>query len=143
MSPSKLKNLKQQLSSSRTQHNGQAGKQRQNIQTHSRLTNAPYNKTKKIIEKRRLRRSRNRLRTPESKRLLNAVAQELKQLISNKNDSIQPFLQGLTPTESTDYILWKAIKEIKQVKTYSAPFTTTQVTWARTNIEKAQPLLYI
>jgi hypothetical protein len=43
--------------------------------------------------------------------------QELKQLLnSNKNDCKQIFLQGLTPTESTDYCLWNAIKKIKQVK---------------------------
>jgi hypothetical protein len=53
----------------------------------------------KIEEKRRLRRDWHRLRTPESKRLLNTATQELKQLLNrNKNDCIQTFLQGLTPT---------------------------------------------
>jgi hypothetical protein len=43
------------------------------------------------------------LRTPESKRLLNTATQELAQLLNNnKNVYIQTFLQGLTPTESTD-----------------------------------------
>jgi hypothetical protein len=61
---------------------------------------------KQQIEKRRLRRGWHLLRTPESKRLLNTATQELKQLLNrNKNDCIQTFLQGLTPTESTDYSL--------------------------------------
>jgi hypothetical protein len=60
----------------------------------------------KIEEKRRLRRGWHRLRTQESRRLLNTATQELKQLLNkNKNDCIQTFLQGLTPTESTDYSL--------------------------------------
>jgi hypothetical protein len=45
-------------------------------------------------------------------------------------------LQGLTPTESTDYSLWKATKKIKQVKK-PPPLRTSQGTWARINIEKS------
>jgi hypothetical protein len=58
-------------------------------------------------------------------------------LNKNKNDYIQTFLQGLTPTESTDYSLWKAIKKIKQVKKPSPWLRTSQGTWARSNAEKA------
>jgi hypothetical protein len=76
----------------------------------------------KIEEKRRLRRGWRRLRTPESKRLLNTATQELTQLLNrNKNDCIQTFLQGLTPTESTGYSLWKETKKIKQFKKPSPP----------------------
>jgi hypothetical protein len=66
------------------------------------------------------------------------TTQELKQLhINNKNDCIQIFLQGLTPTESTDFSLWKATKKIEQVKTSSPPLRAYQGTWARSNVEKA------
>jgi hypothetical protein len=42
---------------------------------------------------------------------------KLKELLNNnKNDCIQTFLQGLKPTESNDYSLWKVTKKIKQVK---------------------------
>jgi hypothetical protein len=54
---------------------------------------------------------------------------------NNKNDCIQTFPQGLTPTESTDYSLWKAIKKIKQVKKLSPPLRTSQGTWERSNVE--------
>jgi hypothetical protein len=65
------------------------------------------------------------------------LTQELKQLLNNnKNDCIETFLQGLTPTESTDYSLWKATKKIKQVKKPSPPLRTSQGTWARSTVEK-------
>jgi hypothetical protein len=84
------------------------------------------------------RNHRKKKKRKKSKRLCNAATQELKQLlISNKNDSIRTFLQGLTSTESTDYSLWKTMKKIKQVKEYFAPLRTPQGTWARTNTEKA------
>jgi hypothetical protein len=73
--------------------------------------------------------------------LLNTATQELKQLLNNnKHDCIQTFLQGLTPTESTDYSLWKAPKKIQQVKKLSPPLRTSQRTWARSNVEKAHAL---
>jgi hypothetical protein len=85
----------------------------------------------KIEEKRRLRRGWHRLRTPVSKRLLNTATQALKQLLNNnRKDCIQTFLQGLTPTESTDYFLWREAKEP------SPPLRTSQGTWARSNVDK-------
>jgi hypothetical protein len=83
----------------------------------------------KIEEKRILHRDWHRLRPPEGKRLLNTATQVLKQLLSNnKNYCIQTFLQGHTPTESTDYSLWKVTKKIKQVKKPSPPLRTSQGT---------------
>jgi hypothetical protein len=89
-------------------------------------------------EKRRLRRDWHRLRTSESKRLLNTETQEQNQLLNNnKNHCIQTFLQGVTPAQSTDYSLWKATKEITQVKKSSPSLRTSQGTWARSNAVKA------
>jgi hypothetical protein len=50
---------------------------------------------------------------------------------------MQTFLQGLTPTESTDYSLWKATKKMKEAKKPFAPLRTSQGTWARSKVEKA------
>jgi hypothetical protein len=91
------------------------------------------------LKKKRLRRDWHRLRTPECKILLNTATQELKQLLNNKNYCIQTFLQGLKPTESTDYSLWKAAKKIKHVKK-PPPLRASQGTWARSNFEKAHTL---
>jgi hypothetical protein len=99
---------------------------------------SPILTKQEIEEKIILRRGWHRLWTPESKRLLNIATQELKQLpSSNKNDSIQTFLQGLTTTESTDYFLWKATKKMKRGKKPSPPLRTLQRIWARSNVEKS------
>jgi hypothetical protein len=72
-------------------------------------------------------------------KLLNRAMQELKQLLhEHKNFNIRSFLQGLTPTASTDYSLWKTTKKLKPVTQTSSPIRTPQVTWARSNAEKAQ-----
>jgi hypothetical protein len=55
-----------------------------------------------------------RSQTSENKRLLNHTTRELKQLLlQHRNDCVQTFLQGLTPTVSTDYSLWKTTKRLK------------------------------
>jgi hypothetical protein len=65
--------------------------------------------------------------------------QELKQLLHDHKDyNIQTFLNGLTPTASTDYSLWKSTKRLKTVTQTSTPLRMPQGTWARTNADKAQ-----
>jgi hypothetical protein len=65
------------------------------------------------------------------------LTEELKELLNNnKNDCIKTFLQGLTPTDSTDYYLWRGTKKITQVKK-PPPLRISQGTWVRSNIEKA------
>jgi hypothetical protein len=78
-------------------------------------------------------------RTPTSKKLFNRAKQELKLFLhDHKNYNIQTFLNGLTPTASTDYSLWKATKRLKTVTKTSTPLRMPQGTWARTNADKAQ-----
>jgi hypothetical protein len=74
-----------------------------------------------------------------SKKLFNSSTQELKQLFhEHKNYNIQTFLNGLTPTASTDYSLWKTTKILKAVTQTSTPLRTPQGTCARTNADKVQ-----
>jgi hypothetical protein len=56
----------------------------------------------------------------------------------NSYYNIQTFLNGLTPTASTDYSQWKTTKRLKTVTQTSVPLRTPQGTWARTNADKAQ-----
>jgi hypothetical protein len=94
---------------------------------------------RKIQGKRRLRKRWHRYRTPENKRLLNQATRDLIQLLlQHRNDCVQTFLQGLTPSASTDYSLWTATKRLKRVTAPSLPLRTPQGTWARSNLEKAQ-----
>jgi hypothetical protein len=73
--------------------------------------------------------------TSESKRLLHAATQDLKQLIRRiKNDQVQIFLQELKPTAATDYSLWKATKTLTHP---SPPLRTHFGTWANSNFDKA------
>jgi hypothetical protein len=59
-----------------------------------------------LAAKRKLPLDWHHFRTPESKRLLNAATQDLKQLVRTiKNDQVQTFLQELTHTAATDYTL--------------------------------------
>jgi hypothetical protein len=93
------------------------GRLKCNFRTHSHTQSKqlPHTNYTKIEEKRRLRRNWTRLSTQDSKRLLTTATEELKQLSNNnKNDHIQTFLQGLAPTESTNYSLWKVTKKIKR-----------------------------
>jgi hypothetical protein len=100
----------------------------------NRIHGCPTTIQQKLAEKRKLRRDWHRFRTLESKRLLNAATQDPKQLLHRiKNDRVQTFLQGLQPTVSTGYSLWKATKNLKRI-TQPSP---TLGTWANSNIDKA------
>jgi hypothetical protein len=97
----------------------------------------------KLAEKRKLRRDWHRVRSPESKRLLNAATQDLKQLIRRiKNDSVQTFLQELQPTAASHYSLWKATKNLKRVTLHSPPLRKHLGTWVNSNIDKAHVFVH-
>lgn len=59
-------------------------------------------------------------RNPQDKEKLNRATRNLKDLLrSEKNQEIQEYLENLTPTEATDYSLWKATAKInKSQKTF-------------------------
>jgi hypothetical protein len=115
------------------------GELERNTGTHSRThyPRQPYPNKTKIELKRRLRKAWHQFRTPESERLLNTATRKIKQVLNTKkNDSIQTFLQGLTPTDATDS-LWKVTKKIKQITKSSPPLRRPQGTWAGNIAEKA------
>jgi hypothetical protein len=117
--------LKRQSSPLTIHYSGQVGKQHQTLPAAHKIHDCPITIKQKIAEKSRLRRDWHRLRTPESKRLLNTAAQDFKQLLNrNNNDCIQTFLQGFKQTKSTDYSLWKVTKKIKRVTQPSTPLRT-------------------
>jgi hypothetical protein len=129
------KTLKQRSSASAIQFNGQAGMQTSEHKETFKVYDCPILIKQEVEEKRRLIRNWHRLRTPKSNRQI--VTQELKELLNNdRNDYIQTFLQGFTPTESTDNSLWKAPMKLKQVKKTSL-LRTSKGTWERSNVENA------
>jgi hypothetical protein len=54
-----------------------------------------------------------------------------------KNEGIQNYLKGLTPTEATDFSLRKATRKIKQLQHQIPPVRINHNTWARTDKQKA------
>ena len=93
---------------------------------------------KAIAEKRKLSRIWQNTHQPNDKTNLNNATKKLKELLhSHKNKAIQSFLESLTPTETTDYSLWKATKKIKHPQISIPPIRKTDGNWARTNKEKA------
>jgi len=54
-----------------------------------------------------------------------------------KDEGIQDYLKGLTPTEVTDYSLWKAIRKMKRPQPRIPPVRINHNTWARMDKQKA------
>ena len=94
---------------------------------------------KMIKEKRKLRQQWQRYRLTKDKRKLNKAVKQLKELLLNeKNQSIREYLSRLSPTENTDYSLWKATKKLKQPQHHIPPIRKSDGHWARNNEEKAE-----
>lgn len=95
----------------------------------------------KIAEKRRLRKNWQISRSPNDKLLLNQAVKDIKKLLqTEKNLSMQHYLENLTPTDATDYSLWKATKKLKQPQQYIPPIRNNAIEnseWARTDKDKA------
>jgi len=103
-----------------------------NPRTHpTQNTCAPALK-QKILDKRRLRRRWQHTRSPQDRAKLNKATKELKILLNNyKQQAIQTYLESLTPTEATDYSLWKAIKRLQRQQTPIPPLRTSGGEWAK------------
>jgi hypothetical protein len=68
-------------------------------------------------------------RALQDKQKYNKLAREFKYLLHTlKNEGIQHYLSKLTPTEATDYSLWKATRKIKHPQQHISPLSTTHNT---------------
>lgn len=93
---------------------------------------------KAILEKRKLRKVWMETRSPHDKAKFNKSIRDLKVLISEeKNLAIQQYLIELSPTEATEYSLWKATRNIKQAQEHIPPIRKPDRNWARDDQEKA------
>ena len=92
----------------------------------------------KIAAKRKARKRWQLTRAPQDKQYYNKLAKELKHLLrTHKNESIQNYLQELTPTAATDYSLWRATRKLKHPQHHIPPLRVNSTTWARTDKQKA------
>jgi transposase len=85
-----------------------------------------------IANKRKLREQWRRERTPENKRKLNKATKDLKNLLHKIN-----YLSKLSPTEDSDYALWKATKKLKRPQQIIPPIKDLDGKWCRNDQEKA------
>lgn len=93
----------------------------------------------KLEEKRKLRKIWQRTRDKTDKNKYNRSIKELKKcLLEERNFGIQTYLENLTPTETSDYALWKATKKINRPKHFCPPILKSDGSWARTDTEKAE-----
>lgn len=91
----------------------------------------------KLIEKRKARKKWQLTKAPSDKQKYNKLAKELKKLLLKaRNESIQDYLKELTPTEATDYSLWKATRKLKHPQLQIPPIRKQDNTWARTDQQK-------
>ena len=91
----------------------------------------------KIHEKRTIRKIWQKTRTKNNKTKLNKVTKDLKRMLyEERNENIQNYLENLTPTEATDYSLWKATKT-RRPQPFTPPIRQENGSWARSDPEKA------
>lgn len=101
--------------------------------------NYPLSVKKKIAEKRRLRRVWQNSRNQQDKTNFNRAAQQLKRLLQDmKNEWFKDFTSNLTPTNASEYSLWKVTKSLKRPKTSIPPIQRANGSWAKSNIEKSE-----
>jgi hypothetical protein len=93
----------------------------------------------KLGEKRAARKRWQNIRAPQDKQTYNRIANELKQLLQNiRNTMVQHYLAGLTPTDETNYSLWKATQKLKRPQQHIPPIRKPNNTWARMEEQKAE-----
>lgn len=106
---------------------------------HRFQNNYPVEVFRKLAEKRRLRRIWQNTRNQNDKTNLNRATQQLKRLLWNiKNEKFQDFTSKLSPTEASDYSLWKATKYLKRPQMLLPPIMKQDGTWAKSAKEKAE-----
>lgn len=85
-----------------------------------------------IINKRQLRKRWSTTRATIDKRRFNRSARNLKSILRKiTNESVQNYLSKLTPTQTTDYDLWRATKKLKHPKNCNSPILGSDGTWIR------------
>lgn len=92
-----------------------------------------------VHEKRKARKKWQHTRSPDDKRVLNNLCEQLKNEIKAiKNECFENFLRELTADESSDYSLWKATKYLNRPKNHDPPIRNNDGNWARRDKEKSE-----
>lgn len=90
-----------------------------------------------IREKRSLRRDWQRYRSPAIKSRLKYCQKRLTAALkANEESTLKCYLQNLSPTERTDYNLWKATKDMRSPIEHESPVRLQNGSWAKSTDEK-------
>lgn len=90
-----------------------------------------------INEKRRIRRQWQISRSSVLKTKFNKAIKTLKNALNvERNERISNYLNELSPTEASDYSLWKATKKLKRPINMCPPIRKNDGNWARSDQEK-------
>lgn len=94
----------------------------------------------KPTEKRKLRKIWQKSRLPHDTSKLNKAIKKLKQPIKDEqNKSIEEYLESLSSTVNTDYLLWKLTRKIKKaLQQFIPPIRQQNGNWIRTNKDKVR-----
>ena len=93
----------------------------------------------KIQEKRRLRKQWQETRHPVTKSRLNKATKMLRQALQEQErESMRRFLTKLSPSNTSNYSLWKYSKSVLKPTERIPPIKTNNGNWAKTNTEKVQ-----
>jgi len=99
--------------------------------------NSPLYIKQKLTDKRKARRRWQTTRAPADKELYNKLTNELKHLLHTyKNNSVQQYLETLTPQKDSNYPLWKMARKLKLPQHHIPPLRQQDNTWARTDEQK-------
>lgn len=91
-----------------------------------------------ILKKRSIRKQFQETRSPYFKTKLNRITKKLKKvLLIDRDEGLRNYLEHLSPTEATDYSLWKATKKLNRPQVVNPPLRYANGHWARSNSEKA------
>ncbi|KAL1448307.1 hypothetical protein WDU94_003690 [Cyamophila willieti] len=91
-----------------------------------------------VREKRRARKRWQCTRAPSDKTIFNRLVGKLRYEIQQaKSESLNQYLNELTPDKNTDYSLWKATKSLKRPILQAPPLQRSDGSWIRDNSAKA------
>ena len=92
-----------------------------------------------LNEKRTLRRQWQLNRSPNLKAKLNKSVKTLRKALEEERENgLQKYLSEVTATETTDYSLWKAVKNLKKPNICQSPLRLPNGDWARSDKDKAE-----
>lgn len=109
------------------------------IVTQRGKNDGPPNIKEMVRENRRLKAVWKSTRHPDDKTRLNRASKQLKRILEKvRDDSVNKYLEELSPTAATDYSLWRATRKCNRPQLTNPPIKNSSGEWARSDGDKAE-----